>query len=355
MKLLIYGAGAVGSYVGAYLAADGHDVVLVTRSGAERISERGLSLRQASGQRLQVQPTAVQTLRQGLLLAEEQPYDYIVLSMKAYDVQAALNQLIAFAPQPPPLVTLQNGIGIEAMLVEQFGAERVVAGSLTTPVSYDNNLNLVEERGDRGLAFAPLAAGSPVKPLVDACRRAGITTELIADPAQMKWSKLLVNIIGNATAAILNRPPGVLYKNDQIYKLEIRMLKEAIEVIQGQNIDIIDLPGAPAKKLVQGLRWMPQGMFKGLLTRQVSKGRGDKMPSFQIDLSSGKDQNEVEFHNGAVAKYGQQLGIATPINSILTEMLTGIAQGELSWEQFDGDVRAFLTAVNARLRARRGN
>ena len=131
MKILVFGAGAVGGYLGARLASNGHDVTLVTRRpAAEAIERHGLTLVQ-DGKQTVTRPVVVPALRQAFMNGAE--YELILLTMKAYDAQAALYELVAFCPTIPTVLTLQNGIGIEELYATEFGAGQVIAGSLTTP------------------------------------------------------------------------------------------------------------------------------------------------------------------------------------------------------------------------------
>ena len=154
MRILVYGAGAVGGYLGGALARAEHEVTLVTRqSMATFVQERGLLLSEPAGGDSRVHPEVVTSVRQAFL--EDQRYDLILLTMKSYDLEEALNSLVAFAPQPmPPVITLQNGIGLEEQVKKAVGSSEVIAGSLTTPLSRLSPEHVQVERGDRGLGLA---------------------------------------------------------------------------------------------------------------------------------------------------------------------------------------------------------
>jgi 2-dehydropantoate 2-reductase len=344
MKILVYGAGAVGGYVGACLANAGHDLTLVLRGDATRVIEaKGLTV-QAGEDRFTVRP-AVRTSLAHTFQEQGVQFDLVVLGMKAYDLKTAVDHLVAFCPNPPPLLTLQNGIGVERPFIEQFGAERVIVGALTTPVSKATDDQIVVERTDRGLGLAPARAGDSVSRWANMLQKAGVETAVCPDYNAMKWSKAFLNIVANATSAILNRPPGVIYQSDAIFDLEVRMLRETLAVMDALKLDMIDLPGSPAKKLAFGVRHTPRFLLKPILSKQVSKGRGEKMPSFQLDLVSGKGQSEVIFHNGAIAKAALAHKIPAPINTALTDILLRLTRQELDWREFDGKPARLLAEV----------
>jgi 2-dehydropantoate 2-reductase len=122
------------------------------------------------------------------------------------------------------LITIQNGIGVEALFIKEFGAEKVIAGSLTTPISRETVHTIIVERSDRGLALAPTRPGHRITRWVELFEAAGIKTLAIKKYQDMKWSKAMLNMVGNATSAILNRhasdlcshgiPPGAAFRCD---------------------------------------------------------------------------------------------------------------------------------------------
>jgi 2-dehydropantoate 2-reductase len=343
MKILVFGTGAVGSYLGGRLTHAGHEVTLVARlATAEAIKSNGLAVTE-NGQRILTHPHVVASLRQAFL--EDATYDLVLLAMKSYDVEMALNEMVAFCPSPPPLMTLQNGIGIEEKFAGQFGPARVTAASLTTPVSLDSSHSVVVERNDRGLALAPVERRQRVSAWLQLFQQAGVPVAACRSYQAMKWSKALLNIVGNATAAILNRHPGLVYSTPLTFRLEMRMLQEALAVMRKLRLKVVDLPGSPATRLALAVNWLPHFIVKPVLTRIVTAGRGNKMPSFHQDLAAGKEKNEVLYHNGAIAQYGRAEGVSTPVNAALSDILLKLARKELDWREFDGSPKRLLAEV----------
>jgi 2-dehydropantoate 2-reductase len=334
MDILIYGAGAVGGYLGARLFQQEHNVTLITREVmAKLIGETGLEVTE-DGQRVVTRPTAVTSVAQAF--KEGQPYDLIILAMKAYDIAKSVNPLVAFCPKPNMILTTQNGIGIEEGLIKQFGAEHVLAGSFTLPIRKETTTQLVAERSDGGLCLAPTQPKQDIKQWLKLFQEAGLETKGFKEYQSMKWSKAFLNIIANATSAILNRRPGLIYRSDAIFDLEINMLQETLAVMKAAGLKVVDLPAVPATKLAFSVKRLPRGLLKPGLSKLVAGGRGDKMPSFHIDLTVGKGKSEVVYHNGAIAKKGKELGIATPVNAALTDILWKLTLEKLDWREFNG-------------------
>jgi 2-dehydropantoate 2-reductase len=81
------------------------------------------------------------------------------------------------------------------------------------------------------------------------------------------------------------------------------------------------------------------------MVKFVGGGRGSKMPSFHIDLHSGRGKSEVDYYNGAVLRAGQKLGIPTPVNQLLTETLLGLTAGQIPLNEYARQPEKFLALL----------
>ena len=140
--------------------------------------------------------------------------------------------------------------------------------------------------------------------------------------------------------------PGELYRDNQSYDLEGRMLREVLAVMAKKQLQVVDLPGPSARTFALAIKLMPRVLLKPILTSIVAKGRGDKMPSFHIDLTSGRGKSEVVFHNGAVAAAGKDMGVKTPVNLVLNDVLLRLTRGELDRALFARKPDRLLALVN---------
>jgi 2-dehydropantoate 2-reductase len=342
MKILVYGVGAVGGYLAGKLQQGGHEVTAVARQiTAEAIDASGLIVVE-EGKRFRTKPKTVTAIAPAFL--DNQVYDLIILSMKAYDLEAALDPLVAFCPSPPTIITVQNGIGVERYAVNLFGAENVIPGVLTTSLSRESTSQVRVEQPGHGLVLAPLQSKQRVKEWANLFKSVDIPAKAVKDYQSMQWSRALLNMMGNASSAIVNRPPSILYKSDMMYDLDVRMLQETLAVMKKLKIKVMDLPGGPASQLVSGVN-RPKLFFKRFLVNTLTAGRGDKMPSFYADISSGKRKNEVAYHNGAVARAGESVGIYTPVNKAYNDILLMLAYKRLDWQDYDGRPQKLLADV----------
>jgi 2-dehydropantoate 2-reductase len=122
------------------------------------------------------------------------------------------------------------------------------------------------------------------------------------------------------------------------------MLREALVVMKAQGVRAVDLPGTLVRALALAARF-PAFIARPFLAKAVSGGRGGKMPSFHIDLHSGRGQSEVDWLNGAVARYGEKYGLPTPINKVLNTTLLALTRGEIPLAEFSRQPEKLLALV----------
>jgi 2-dehydropantoate 2-reductase len=334
LRVLIIGAGAVGTFVGARLALGGHAVTLVGRPGlAAAVRASGLTLIEPSGSRHTTAVRAVDSLaaaftRSTSTLVLTSSYDLALITVKAFDTAGVITELQAVdAGQLPPLLTLQNGVGNEEALVEVFGADRIVSGAIDTPVSVPaaGQVQVHRERFKAGVA--PVGQGAPAAQASGLLRDAGFTVDVFTDYRRLKWSKLLMNLLANAQCAILDWTPAEVMADPVASRLEALAWQEAFAVMAALRIRPVAMAGYPLPLLAPLARRLPADWLARGLRRFVSGGRGSKLPSLHVALAGGK-RSEVDWLNGAVARYGRLTGVGTPVNRTLTDFLTALTNSK---------------------------
>lgn len=348
MRLLFLGAGAIGSYLGGCLARAGHEVSFVERpEPAEIIAREGLVLRLPRGEHVLGSVRVYTSPAEAFARAE---YDLLVFALKSFDTQAALEALDGLGPLPPA-VSVQNGVDNEPLIASLLGAERVIAATVTSAVSRRAVGEVVVER-ERGVAVAarhPLA-----RVFAAALREAGLRVNLCPDPGAMKWSKLLTNLVANASSAILDLSVAELVRDPRLFDMEMRMLGECLEVMRALGYAPVDLPGLPVRPLAWAVRHLPRRLAQPLLGRALASGRGEKWPSFHIDLYSGRGKTEVSWLNGAVVRHGARFGIPTPVNQVLTDTLEALTVRPLERGRFRHHPEALLALLGPAVSAGSG-
>jgi len=337
MRFLFLGAGAIGTYVGGSLAAAGHEVTFSEQpEAATVIAEQGLRLTR-DGHSVPVRNFAIFGSAAEALTAG--PHDVVVFALKSFDTGTAIDGLQATGADLPPILSLQNGVENEPLIAQRLGAGRVITGTVTSAIGKPGIGQVVEEKR-RGIGIAldhPLGTT-----IVEALNDASLNGRGYPEPGPMKWSKLLTNLTGNATSAILDEPVSVLFADRRLYEVEIAVLRECLDVMSALGFRPVDLPGTPVRALALAASRLPRFLAQPALTRALGGGRGDKMPSFHIDLHGGRGQTEVRFLNGAVARFGAEHGVPTPVNAVLTATLEALSAGEQSIETYRHNPAALL-------------
>jgi 2-dehydropantoate 2-reductase len=345
LNVLTFGAGAIGTYIGGSLALQGHRVVFLERPEvAQELSQRGLTLILNDRPHAIPDPIVAGSLDEALALG---PLDVALFALKSFDTGSALEMIAPQSDCFPPVLCLQNGVGNEPALAELLGPERVIAGTVTSAIGRRGAGNIVLERL-RGLG---VAAGHPLSErLVEALNQAGLNARLYPQAAPMKWSKMLTNLLANASSAILDMTPREIFLHPGLYRFEIAQLREALSVMRAMDIEVVDLPGMPVRLLAFAVQRLPLALSRPLLTRAVGGGRGGKMPSFHIDLNSGRGKSEVDYLNGEIVRQATHLGMSAPANSMLNDTLLALTSGELQRDAYTRQPDKFLSDYQSKFR-----
>ncbi len=337
MKILSFGAGAIGTYIGGSLVLAGHQVVFVEQQKVvDELRERGLRLDLTLDERRKTKEASLINPSTFVIVASLDealrygPFDLALFALKSFDTQAALEGMQPFADKLPPLLCLSNGVSNEPAIAEALGKDKVIYGTVTSAIGRRGAGDIVLEK----LRGVGVAKGHALSEKVHAALDAAyLNSRLFENAASMKWSKMLTNLIANPTSAILDMTASEVFANQDLYKLEIDMLKECIAVMRAQGFEVVDLPGTPVRALVFATT-LPLWLSKPFVARAAGAGRGAKMPSFHIDLYSGRGKSEVDYLHGAVVRAGEQFKVPTPVNKVLTETLLALTNKEIPLEEF---------------------
>ena len=345
MRVIVLGAGAVGCWIGANAVQGGAQVMLVGRAAlANQMAVQGLVVDLPDGNQWVLRTPVASTEISPEVAALA---DAVFICTKAHAVEAAIAQLQAAGLNKKAwLVCFQNGVGSEERVAQAFGAQRVLAATTTTPVSVASPAHIRVEslQGGVGVAAVDRAMWSKDMEQSAAAVRKLVGGEVYPNYEAMKWSKLLLNMVGNASSAILDLPLIEMYRDKRLLNLEFAMLREALAVMQKRNLVPIDLPGASAAKLAKAIRQYPDWLLGLLLKSRFIKGRGNKKPSFYFDVAQPNGKTEVEYLNGQVVAWGQELEIAVPVNTGLTRTMLDIVHGRERAEDWRRQPEKLLAA-----------
>lgn len=238
------------------------------------------------------------------------PVDLLLVLVKAYATADAIDWAREAVGEETVALTLQNGIGNAEAIARLLPPERILAGTTAQGASLVAP-GLVRHGGSGPTYLAPWAPGGPAEAragaVADLLRQAGIGTEVVADPLPLLWMKLAVNCGINALTAILQVPNGeLLLRPDARKTLEAA----AAEVGAVARAAGIRLPADPVERTVA-----------------VARATAGNRSSMLQDITAGR-RTEIDAINGAVVARGAELGVETPVNAVLTQLVRGL--GELA-------------------------
>jgi len=335
MRILIVGSGAIGTFTGGVLLGCGQEVSFLDLPPViQSIREKGIEVQGLK------QPVLVKNIKGVSDVTGLDPFDIAVIAVKSYSTFAAIKKLDK--KMASRVLTFQNGLGNEEILSEKFGKNKVVAGSITYPVTFLEPGRVRIENQKAGIGLAPVNAGVDIRDLVDLFKKSSLNVVTACDYRSLKWSKILLNLVCNATCAILGMMPDKVFSVRGLVRIEREQMLEALRVMKRNKIPLMDLPGYPVKKMAMVYRLSPPSVLKLLLHSRIAMGRGKKKPSLLIEVERKTGKSEVGFLNGAVYKQAFSAALKAPVNKILYETLSDIVSGSIPWSDFRGKPESFI-------------
>lgn len=307
MRIVIVGAGALGSLFGALLHEGGQRVTLIERNPRtiRAIRREGLILETGDGERrVDVDIRSARRVRDRC--------DMLLLFVKSYDTEGAV-ACVEHVRTPDTWVgSFQNGIGNVEQIGRIVDPARIFAGSLAYS-SEQIGINRIRYTGGAGaLRISPVRRDArgfgDVASVFD---RLGFPVEVPADYRAQLWNKLVMNASANALSAVTGFTAGQLVRDDACRQIMDTTAREVASVAQAHGI-AIDSPGDPVAPLFRAL-----------------EGIGPNKPTMLQDVERGR-QTEIDALNGAVVSAGDSVGVPAPFNRMLTLQIKSIEARRLS-------------------------
>lgn len=296
LRIVVVGTGAMGSYFAAKLAASGNAVTVidVDRERLELLARVGLVVNDDSG---------TDTVPVDACVAAEakSPADLLILFTKGMDSAQAIEDTRHLIGPDTIGLTLQNGLGNDGLLAEAIDHPRVVIGMTDVPAELTGP-NSVASHGKANVAIGGYVAEgiNSAKQVAAVLARAGFAVEVDPEIRSQIWEKVAFNAAMNATASVTGLAVGGL--NSTAGRAVINAAsREVADVAEASGI-AIDRKRI-AKKIENALHH-----------------HGHHKPSMLQDLRAGR-RTEIETINGAVVRGGDQVGVSTPVNEVLANLV----------------------------------
>lgn len=300
MRIAVVGAGAMGCVLGGHLFESDHDVTLIDvwADHVRTINEKGLHLTGVSGDRV-LHPRAV-TSPVGLPVQ-----DLVLIMVKStYTEQAAKDALSIIGPGTMVL-TVQNGVGNADKIAAVVGPEKVIAGTTANGAVLLGPGEIKHAgKGETVIGEYSGKLTERVQKLAEVLDAAGLEAKAVENVQSIIWSKLLMNASSNALTAILRVTLGELISWPETRELIKECIGEVTRVTDAKGIRLLyDDPVDTAFKVMKDLSEHYTTMYQDVVAKR---------------------RTEIDVINGAVVAEGERLGIPTPVNKVLVNLIKAI-------------------------------
>ena len=329
MRCAIYGAGSLGTVLGAYMSKAGQPVELVNRNQAhvQALREKGAHIK----------GTVDFTTPVNAIFPEEMSgkYDVIFLMTKQLFNEEVVAFLKPMLSEQGVIVTLQNGIPEPDIAnivgqnhtmgcVVEWGATLSAPGESTltsSPDSLSFHTGKMEGITDEQARL--------VKELLETMCPVYMEENLLG----ARWSKLLINATFSGLGTVIGGLFGDVSEDKAARKVAVRCMKECIDVGHAAGAVFAPVQGKDITKLFYYKGALKRAFAEFLLPIAMKKHRGIE-PSMLQDLKHGKPC-EIDAINGVVCKWGKKCGVPTPINDRIVEVVKKEQAGELSPSKYN--------------------
>lgn len=326
MKCAIYGAGSLGTVLGAYMTKNGVDVELVNRNKAhvEALNKNGAHIKGTVDF-----STPVKAITPDEMSGK---YDVFFLMTKQLFNKEVVTFLKPFLTDDGVIVTLQNGIpepGIEEVVGKghtigctvEWGATMSAPGECTLTSAPDSlSFHMGKMEGITDAQF------DLVKGLLEKMCPVHFEENLLG----ARWSKLLINATFSGLGTVVGGLFGDVSEGKDVKPIAIRCMKECIDVGHAAGVEFAPVQGKDITKLFYYSNPLKRAFGILLLPIAMKKHRAIE-PSMLQDLKKGKPC-EIDAINGVVCEWGKKCGIPTPVNDRIVEIIKKEQAGELKLE-----------------------
>ena len=307
MKIAVIGAGGVGGFYGGRLAHAGYDVSFVARG-------RHLAAMREHGLTIENEPQGI--IRLPRVSATEEPatigaVDVVLIAVKLWDTEAAALAAKPLAGPRTVVVSLQNGVTKDEILRRTFPPSAVMGGVVyvATHIARPGVIRQIGTMQRCVIGEYDGQRSERAERLVEAMQRAGIQAEVSSDIRRSIWEKYVFLVGLSGTTAAMRSTLGPIRQNPHTSMFLLDLMKETVAVGRASGVD---LPADYAEQRMAFAHSLP----------------ADMTSSMHHDLERGNPL-EVEWLSGVVVQLGQQLGVPTPANRAVRDILALHARGRV--------------------------
>jgi len=326
-RIGIIGAGAIGSIVGGMLTKAGHDVTLIEQwpEHVEAMKKVGLRLSGTCGEHV----VPVKALHIHEVQGLREPFDVVFISVKSYDTEWAAAMAVANLRKPDGVVVdFQNGINDERVAAVA-GRERTLGCVITISAGmYEPGHAIRTDRGAVGFKIGEhdgkdTPRAREIARIMNDVATSKVTTNLWGE----RWSKLAVNCMVNPISGLSGYDSAEARTDRVPRRIAVFTAAEVIQVGRGRGYEVEPIYSIEAQRFIDATQGKGLDEVEADMSRDA-KSRVGGRPSMLQDVMKGR-RTEINYLNGYVAEQGRQVGVKTPLNDKIVELVNAPGVGLL--------------------------
>jgi 2-dehydropantoate 2-reductase len=294
MKIAVIGAGGVGGYFGARLAASGEQVGFLARGAhLEAMRRNGLQVYSGNGD-VRIQPVTASDKA-----AELGVCDWAIVSVKLWSTAEALRDAAPLIGPQTAIVSFQNGVNAAEEIAQRYGKERTLGGVANIAAVIERP-GVIRHTGTMAILTVGEFAGETtprVGAFVEACVKAGIQARASDSIEKALWEKYVFLVAASAMTTLTRLPLGPVREDPDTRALTMQIMREVVALGRAKNVALDD---GLADALMARLDGLPREMVASMLG----------------DLERG-NRLELPWLSGAVAQMAKPLGLPVPANQFV--------------------------------------
>lgn len=304
MRIAFMGSGGLGGYFGARLCKGGADAYFIAR---------GKHLQAMRNEGLHVEgpePIHIPRVNATDDPAEVGVVDFVMLCVKLWDTEAALQQIRPMVGTETTIISLQNGVLKDQYLQAAYDASQIMGGVGYVATTIDRP-GVIRQTGPmQRLLFGEFdgSRSSRAQTLLAACLAGGIKAELSDNILREIWQKYVFLVGLSGTTTTMRQPIGPIRANSQTRAFLLEVMREVVAVGRAYGVEL------------------PED-YAEVRLRLADEVAYDMTSSMHHDLERGNPL-EVRWLSGGVVELGQRKGVPTPLNRAIADILALHAAGK---------------------------
>ena len=300
MKIVIVGPGAMGCLFAAFLSrqkSKENQIWLLDKDAgrAAKLNKQGIDVEGISG-------NWHADIRAASDVKDIPQADLIIICVKSYDTKNAVERIKLLVSDDTSVLTLQNGIGNIEIIGEAIGPDQVIGGITSLGATWlDVGRIRFAGKGETIIGKIDGKTSVQMRAIRELFNKSNLETKISQDIKGFLWSKLIVNTGINALTAITRLHNGDLLEYDGARRILREAVTEAVKVAKRKRVKLLyDDPLAKVESVCESTATNVSSMLQDVLR---------------------KKRTEVDFINGVIVRFGQELGISVPVNVMLVALV----------------------------------